>query len=55
MKWKHSRKGLIEGKIIKDDGEWVDIKLKNYVSGINREWYKGETITVRKAFLTRIK
>jgi len=31
MRWNHSRKGTIEGEIVRDLGEFVDIKLTNKV------------------------
>lgn len=31
MKWIHSRKGEIEGKIIREDEDFVDIELANIV------------------------
>ena len=31
MKWNHARKGIIEGEIIRDLGEWVDIQIMNKV------------------------
>jgi len=58
-KYMHSRKGLIVGKIIKDDGEWVTIEFsKDQVikySGGNEGVENGQTMTVRKAFLKEVK
>lgn len=58
--WRHSRKGLITGIVIKDDGEFVDIeltedhklRLASRFSDPNYE--RGEVISVRKSFLTEV-
>lgn len=59
--WNHSRKGRITGEIIRDDGEWVDIRLTGdhelrYKSEANRGRVDeaGEVLTVRKSLLTEI-
>ena len=64
MKWEHARKGIVEGEIVKDLGDFVWIKIKNKVRMGHgdifrhgfREVYagKGTTIEVRKSFLTEI-
>lgn len=62
MKWRHSRKGIIEGDIVGDDGTFVRIRLKGdhemtYISASNagRVDEDGEVITVRKSFLMEVK
>ena len=60
MIWIHQRKGIIEGKIIRDDGEWVDIRVTKDINiftlgKIHKSFYKkGEVITVRKSFLKEV-
>ena len=53
MRWNHSRKGTIEGEIVEEKGDFVDIKLTNKVWMGNWLGYSepGEVITVRKSFL----
>lgn len=48
--WNHTRKGRIEGEVVRDDGEFVDLKLTTN----HRHGARGETITVRKSFLTEV-
>jgi hypothetical protein len=59
--WKHSRKGRIEGTVVKADDDWVWIQLAaehtlNYYSESNRGHvdHKDEVIVVRRSFLTEI-
>lgn len=64
MKWNHARKGLIEGEIIADDGEFVDIRLAAMVRmGFGDPFHsgfrsvnagQGDTIRVRKSFLSPV-
>jgi hypothetical protein len=60
-RWRHARKGVIEGRIIAEAGEWVDIQLGkdhelNYGSVSLRGIVdlEGEILTVRKSFLTEL-
>ena len=66
MKWRHSRKGIIEGEIVREAGDFVHIKLANKVhvghgdppTGRGFRDIRacpGTTISVRKALLTEIK
>lgn len=66
MKWKHCRKGIIDGKIIAEHDDFVTIELSNDVSighgdpfcGTGFRQIKanpGDHIRVRKEFLTEIK
>ena len=60
----HSRKGRLTGVVVRDDGEWVHLRLvgdhdpnRMYYSVENRAYGiadDGETLTVRKSFLTEI-
>lgn len=55
--WRHPRKGTIRGRVHPDDdgvSEWVHIVLSDEVLGVNDEWSAGETITVRRSFLTEV-
>jgi len=64
-KWMHARKGEIEGEIIREDEEWVDIELskRTRITYANNILYaghgipyshaaKGQVIRVRKSLLT---
>ena len=59
-KWIHSRKGLIDGELIEDDGTWTRIKatgdqnLRSARPGGVLEYFDGETITVRTSYLTAL-
>lgn len=48
--WNHTRKGRIEGELVQDHGTMVEIKL----TADHRHGAKGDTITVRKSFLTEV-
>lgn len=50
MKWKHIRKGVIEGELVEDDGKWLTIKLSKPAG--NRD--AGERLTVRKKFTRKM-
>ena len=59
--FQHSRKGLIVGRIIRDDGTWTQIELARdhklvYGSEMNRGRIdeEGEILVVRSAFLTEV-
>lgn len=56
--WRHSRKGLITGRIIRESGEWVDIELfgTHELTMLSGDGYRehGEVIQVRKDFLTEV-
>ena len=65
MKWRHSRKGIIEGKLISENGDFVDIELANNVrmgqgdpmAGDGFRSVVAETgscIRVRKSFLEEL-
>ena len=56
MKWRHSRKGIIEGELVADNprSEFVRINLTNTVHGRGESWYPGETISVKRSLLHRI-
>jgi hypothetical protein len=54
-KWLHSRKGVIEGEIVTQHDEWVEIRvtgdqIHRHGRG-NEAVADGEIITVRKSFL----
>ena len=62
MRWNHARKGIIEGEIVRDLGEFVDIELMNKVrighgspmmgTGFRSVYAgPGQIIKVRKSFL----
>lgn len=53
MRWRHSRKGIIEGEIVSEDstGKVVCIKLTNHVHGLADSWGPGDILTVKRAFL----
>ena len=66
-KWNHCRQGSIEGKIIREDGDWVDIELTAPArvtygrsfsfAGHGRPYSHaatGQVIRVRKSFLTEL-
>lgn len=62
--FRHSRKGLLTGVVLRDDGEWVHLRLvgdhdpnrmyhsEAYRAGAPSE--HGETLTVRKSLLTEV-
>jgi hypothetical protein len=58
--WRHSRKGLITGTIIKDSGDFVSIELAGEQTlrllsrGSSPYFEDGEVISVRKEFLTEV-
>lgn len=59
MKWKHSRKGMIKGEILRQDGGWTWIMLDgdhepHMMSEANQGtvWNDGEVVQVRTSFLT---
>lgn len=58
MKWIHARKGTVEGEIVSDTGEWVDIKLTgDQRLRTARGWddcQDGQIVTVRKSFLREV-
>lgn len=58
--WKHSRKGIITGRVVDEDDEWVRIELHGdqpiiYQSESRGPESDGEILTARKSFLTLIK
>lgn len=59
-KWIHTRKGLIEGELIREDGIWTVIKfksdheLRSAKPGAMLPFADGEEITVRSSFLKAI-
>lgn len=53
--WQHSRKGKISGIELGGDDTWVDIEVREHpVYGITDSYYPGETIRVRRSFLTEV-
>lgn len=60
-KWLHTRKGVIEGELISDDGEWTRIQLKgdqellSAKPGRRQLFVDEEFLDVRTSFLTPIK
>lgn len=60
MKWMHSRKGLIEGELIKhDDGsDWAHIRLvgDQTIRGARgpQDWFDGDVLVARRPFLTEV-
>jgi hypothetical protein len=58
MKWIHARKGIVEGEIVREEGEWVDIKLTgDQTLRTARGWddcHDGDVVTVRKSFLREV-
>lgn len=61
MKWRHSRKGIIEGDLVKETEEWVLIRattwqaLRSAKPGAVIPVEDQEIITVRKEFLTEMR
>ena len=62
MIWAHSRKGLISGDIVGQEGVWVYVKLDcdhnpRMFSEANQGtvWGTGEIVTLRKSLLTEVK
>lgn len=61
MRWRHSRKGIIEGELVRETEEWVLIRatkwqaLRSAKPGAVIPVEDQEVITVRKEFLTEIK
>lgn len=60
-KFRHIRKGLVEGRIVREDETWAQIELARdhrlaYGSECNRGRIDeaGEILTVRRSFLTEI-
>ena len=65
MKWKHARKGIIEGNIISEDDVFMNIELINtvrmgYADPFSGNGFRsvnainGEIISVRKSLLQEI-
>jgi hypothetical protein len=58
--WRHTRKGIIRGRIVKEYDEWAEIELSGFheltLANPNTDPFRetGEVITVRKSFLTEI-
>lgn len=55
--WRHSRRGIVKGRHVRTsrDGEWVDILLAGDVEGARAEWFEGDVMTARLAFLVEVK
>lgn len=60
--WQHSRKGRIEGVVVREDDTWVDVRLTgdhelNYYSQCYRGCLDvdGSVITLRKSLMTEVK
>jgi len=64
-KWNHARKGIIEGTIIREDDEWVDIELSRKTRAADwpdpfkdgfRPVYAStkQVLRVRKSLLTEV-
>lgn len=48
--WRHTRKGLIHGIVVKDEGEWLTIRLtKDHYNGD-----AGDLLAVRTSYLTEV-
>jgi hypothetical protein len=59
--WVHSRKGRIEGELVRQSGEWMHVRLTghqqpHYYSEANRHLVHldGEIITLRASFMTEL-
>jgi len=55
--WEHAHKGRIKGKVVKDLGEFVHIRLDKdapIVESGTCNWQPGEIIVCRKSFLRRL-
>ena len=51
MRWKHRRKGIIEGELVREDQDTVTIKLTKPVRGLSMDWDVGAQLMVNKRFL----
>ena len=48
------RKGVVEGKVIREDAEWIRIVLETPAFGMRDEWYPGEELECRKILINKI-
>ena len=53
-KFTHTRKGVIEGEVVKDDGEWMTIRLSHAYEDSRVSLDEGETLKVRKSLITKL-
>jgi len=53
MRWRHSRKGIMEGEPVENqsDHQILAIKLTKTVPGMRKPWFPGETHLVRRDFV----
>lgn len=53
QKWNHARKGLVVGRVVQEDADWLTIELSEPMAGLYPQ-PAGATVTVARRFMTEV-